>query len=385
MKTILFRKMRYLPLLILIVLSGCRSQDDFDSIVLEGAKPVASFSYTSHTMTVTLSNTSKDAESYYWDFGDGTSSTEQSPVHTYAMAGYYTIHLKVNSAAGYSDTFAGEPVYVAGSLETAFSFLPELGLSILFDAKSSKNIKEARWDFGDGSTGEGLTISHAFPQEGQYTVTLKAMGLLDGDEETITQKVTVVKNVNLLKASGMGADAGEHWKIMLEGMSLKFGYSADSPITTKTPEDGCLRFGGVNSNTSSLIYQGVKVEAGRKYKLSAQIKAPAGGKKAFLQFYVAPNANGEGDFIESNGNPLTNHYLALNTWNGWGSNDTSVAVNGDLYEICQWNGQFGLGAKNGGIYEAKETRTVYIGIKAMTQVGIGDILVDDVRFELQDK
>ena len=384
MKTILFRKIGYLPLLILVILGGCRSQDEFESIVLEGARPEAGFVHTARTMTVTLTNTSKGAESSYWDFGDGTFSTEQSPVHTYAMAGYYTITLKVNSEAGYSDTFVGKPVYVAGNLEAAFSTTAELGLSVFFDAKSSKNIRKAAWDFGDGTTSEGLTLSHAFPKEGQYTVTLKATGLLDGDEAIVTQTITVMKNTNLLKASGMGANAGEYWKIMLEGMSIKFAYAADRPVTAKTPEDGCLRFGGVAFNTSSLIYQAVQVQAGKKYKLSAQIKAPAGGKKAFLQFYIAPNANAEGDFIESSGNPLTNHYLALNTWNGWGSNDTSVAVDGDLYEICQWNGQFGLGARNGGMYEAKETRTVYIGIKAMTQVGIGDILVDDVRFELQD-
>lgn len=384
MKTILFRKAGYLPLLMLILLSGCRSQDDFESIVVEGTKPKADFVCTAHIMTVTLTNTSKDAESYYWDFGDGTSSTELSPIHTYAMAGSYTIRLKVNSAAGYSDTFSGELIYVAGSLEAAFFSTPELGLNVFFDAKSSKNIREAKWDFGDGTTGEGLTISHAFPAEGEYTVTLKAIGLLEDDEAVVAQTITVLKNTNLLQASSMGADAGEHWKIMAEGMSIKFGYTADSPVTAMTPEDGCLRFGGGMFNTNSLIYQGVQVQAGKKYKLSAQIKAPAGGQKAFLQFYVAPNANSDSDFIESNGNPLTNHYLALNTWNGWGSNDTTVAVDGDMYEICQWNGQFGLGAKNGGIYEAKETRTVYIGVKAMTQVGIGDMLVEDVRFELQD-
>lgn len=373
-----------LPVLILLI-SACRGQEDFESLVVDGAKPKAAFTYAANTMTVTLTNTSQDAQSYYWDFGDGTYSTEESPVHTYTLAGHYIIRLKVNSAAGYSDATQSDPVFVAGSLEAAFSATPELGLSVLFDARSSKNIESATWDFGDGTTGEGLTVNHAFTAEGEYNVTLKAKGLLEGDTDEVSRKVTVFKNTNLIKAGSMGADAGEHWVVMTEGMPVKFGFTDDLPSTSATPADGCLRFGGIVGNDNSLVYQGVQVEAGRKYKLSAQIKAPAGGQKAFLQFYIAPKADSPDDFIESSGNPLTNHYLALNTWNGWGSNDTSVAVDGDLYEICQWNGQFGLGAKNGGIYEATETRMVYIGIKTMTQISIGDILVDDVRFDLQDE
>jgi PKD repeat protein len=384
MKTKIFPYMLFLPALIL-VLTGCRKQDEFGSIVIDGTKPKAGFTYVANTMTVTLTNTSQDAESYYWDFGDGTSSTEQSPVHIYTLAGFYTISLKVNSTAGYSDMFVGEPVYVAGKLEAAFSSMPELGLRVAFDARSSLNIKTAEWDFGDGAKGEGLTVSHTFLAEGKYAVTLKATGLLEGDEETTSQVITVFKNMNLLKASGMGKDAGDHWIIMLDGMPVKYGFTDDGPSTSATPEDGCLCFGGITGNSGSLVYQGVPVDAGKKYKLSAQVKAPAGGRKAFLQFYVAPNASSASDFIESNGNPLTNHYLALNTWNGWGSNDTSVAVDGDMYEICQWNGRFGLGARNGGIYEATETTTVYVGIRTLTQEGIGDILVDDVYFELQDE
>jgi PKD repeat protein len=370
-----------LLLLIPLALASCRGQEVFESVVAEGDRPVAAFTYVADAMTVTFTNTSQQAESYYWNFGDGTTSVEASPVHTYTLAGYYTIGLKVNSPAGYSDTFESQPVFVADKLEATFSSAPELGLSVFFDSKSSKNIVSATWDFGDGTTGEGLAVSHTFPSEGVYTVTIRATGLL-GDTGESAKEITVFKNMNLLKGSHMEADAGEYWVILAEGMSIKFGYTGDKPAAG---DGGCLRFGGVNENTNSLIYQGVPVEAGKSYKLSAQIKVPAGGKNAYLQFYVSKSAGSAADFIESSGDPNTNHFLCLNSWNGWGDNTNgTVAFDGDLYEAVTLNGYYGLGAHTGGIYTATETATVYIGIKSFTQVSLGDVLVDNVLFELQE-
>lgn len=380
MRTMIFRYMFCLPVCI-VIMTACREQEAFESIVVEGEKPIAGFSCVIDAMKVTFTNSSQHAESYFWSFGDGTTSTEQSPTHTYTLAGYYTISLKVNSSVGYSDTFYSEPVFVADKVEAVFSSAPELGLSVFFDSKSSKNIVSATWDFGDGEAGEGLTVSHTYPAEGIYKVTIKAIGLL-GDTDEYSSQITVSKNMNLLKGSNMEANASEYWVVLAEGMSIKFGYTDDKPATG---EGGCLRFAGVNENTNSLIYQGVPVEAGKKYKLSAQIKVPAGAKNAYLQFYISKNANSSDDFIESSGNPDTNHFLCLNSWNGWGDNtDGTVAFDGDLYEAVTHNGYYGLGAYTEGIYTATETGAVYIGIKSFTQVSLGDVLVDSVLFELQE-
>lgn len=55
--------------------------------------PVAAFSFTDDILTAQFTNASSDAESYSWDFGDGYSSTEQDPEHTYSAAGTYTVIL----------------------------------------------------------------------------------------------------------------------------------------------------------------------------------------------------------------------------------------------------------------------------------------------------
>ncbi|MEM7296935.1 MAG: PKD domain-containing protein [Bacteroidota bacterium] len=48
----------------------------------------------------TFTNTSFNASSFMWDFGDGNSSTEKSPTHTYASTGTYTVTLTATNASG---------------------------------------------------------------------------------------------------------------------------------------------------------------------------------------------------------------------------------------------------------------------------------------------
>jgi PKD repeat protein len=50
--------------------------------------------------TVTFTNQTSGASSYKWDFGDGTSSTDQSPVHTYPGKGKYVPTLYITAANG---------------------------------------------------------------------------------------------------------------------------------------------------------------------------------------------------------------------------------------------------------------------------------------------
>ncbi|MBK9017838.1 MAG: PKD domain-containing protein [Saprospiraceae bacterium] len=67
---------------------------------IPGPKPVAGFTFTSDVLTVTFTNTSTGADSYSWDFGDGSTATEANPVHTYASSGLYTVVLTATNANG---------------------------------------------------------------------------------------------------------------------------------------------------------------------------------------------------------------------------------------------------------------------------------------------
>ena len=60
--------------------------------------------------TVNFENTSKNAKTYLWDFGDGTSSTDINPSHSYSIPGKYTVSLKGenDTACGASNTFTAK-------------------------------------------------------------------------------------------------------------------------------------------------------------------------------------------------------------------------------------------------------------------------------------
>jgi len=67
------------------------------------APGVASFGFTPSGLNVAFNNTSTNGSTYYWDFGDGTTSTLQSPSHTYAIGSLYNVMLITTNACN-SDT-----------------------------------------------------------------------------------------------------------------------------------------------------------------------------------------------------------------------------------------------------------------------------------------
>lgn len=60
------------------------------------ANPIASFNFTTSENTVTFNNTSVNADSYHWDFGDGNTDNTKNPVHTYSTLGDFLVTLTVN-------------------------------------------------------------------------------------------------------------------------------------------------------------------------------------------------------------------------------------------------------------------------------------------------
>ncbi len=166
---------------------ACSEEEDAPAVI-----PSAGFTYSHNGLEVTFSNTSTDAVSQIWDFGDNTgSSVEASPTYTYAAAGSYDVVLTVTSSSGDVDsetmsvTIAESAVIpVAG-----FSYSAD-NLTVTF-TNSSTDAVSYSWDFGDqsaASTDENPVYTYA--EAGSYTVILTAISSTS-DSETETMDVTV--------------------------------------------------------------------------------------------------------------------------------------------------------------------------------------------------
>ncbi len=78
--------------------------------------PAPSFTYTVNGNSVSFTNTSQHGLSYYWDFGDGTYSTETNPVHVYDVPGIYQVTLKA-----FNQCYMNEIVLTVDMLNSSLS------------------------------------------------------------------------------------------------------------------------------------------------------------------------------------------------------------------------------------------------------------------------
>ena len=73
--------------------AGCNSETICAQFTLTCPAPTSTFLPSGSQQTITFTNQSQLSTSWMWDFGDGSGSTLQNPVHTYAAAGTYTVCL----------------------------------------------------------------------------------------------------------------------------------------------------------------------------------------------------------------------------------------------------------------------------------------------------
>jgi len=166
--------------------------------------PVAAFSATPLTgnkpLTVNFTNQSTGSiTSWAWNFGDGGTSTEQSPAHIYNSAGNYTVSLTVTGPGG-SNTKT-QTNYIQISEPTPppvanFIASPLTGnkpLTVNFTDQSTGSITGWAWNFGDGGTSTQQSPSHTYTSAGNYTVALTVSGPNGTNTKTAPNYIQVVE------------------------------------------------------------------------------------------------------------------------------------------------------------------------------------------------
>ena len=136
-------------------------------------------------------DTSVNAVSWLWDFGDGTTSTSQYPVHTYTTNDSFTVKLVVKNAQGCTDTLI-RPSYIKikgpkAAIQSPRLFGCKVDNTILFNDATNSIVPVSRWKwyFGDGDTANTASTSHKYLDTGKFDITL-VVSTPEGCKDSIT-------------------------------------------------------------------------------------------------------------------------------------------------------------------------------------------------------
>ena len=167
--------------------------------VASSVPPLVSFSGTPTNgfapLTVSFTNSSVDATSYIWDFGDGNISTAIHGFNIYTNAGTYTVTLTASGPGGTRVlaltnyivaaippplvSFAGSPTIALAPLQVSFT-------------NSTVGATSYNWNFGDGNSSIATNAVNVYTNPGVYTVTLTAFGPGGSNTLALTNYITAV-------------------------------------------------------------------------------------------------------------------------------------------------------------------------------------------------
>jgi PKD repeat protein len=125
---------------------------------------------------VRFTDSTSGAVSWFWNFGDGATSTDRNPTHSYSSSGKFSVTLTtINTAGCKSSVTQSDIVTVNGNLTANFTgkFSGCAPLAVNF-TNHSVNATSYLWDFGDGSTSTTKNPAHIYYHDSSYTVILHA-------------------------------------------------------------------------------------------------------------------------------------------------------------------------------------------------------------------
>ncbi|MCP3915545.1 MAG: PKD domain-containing protein [bacterium] len=138
---------------------------------------------------------SGEVNSYSWSFGDGSTSSQANPSHTYTNAGTYNVSLTVSGPGGSdSETKNGYITATVGAPEADFAGFPTVGNTphtVIFSDLTTGTATSWSWNFGDGGTSSAQNPQHTYNTSGVFNVSLTATGPGGSDTETKNGYITV--------------------------------------------------------------------------------------------------------------------------------------------------------------------------------------------------
>ncbi|MCO6475611.1 MAG: PKD domain-containing protein [Phaeodactylibacter sp.] len=156
--------------------SICGQNTTCQAVEISCGAPQSAFSFITDALTVSFTDNSLPAASQWgWTFGDGATSTQANPQHTYPAPGAYTACLEVSTICGSTRSCQTFSVSCAPP-EAGFTYTSNQ-LAVAFADQSTNNPTEWLWDFGDGNTASTANPQHTYELPGAYQVCLTAQSV----------------------------------------------------------------------------------------------------------------------------------------------------------------------------------------------------------------
>jgi len=171
-----------------------------DYIITSGPAPTAGFSADTTCGAVPLEVGFTDesigmVDTWSWDFGDGQSSAEQHPIHTFETVDTFTVSLIVSGPSGADTLIRPEYITVTDpppvSDFTADTTWGQYPFEVHFTDLSTGVVTSLFWDFGDSTTSEEQHPAHVYQTADTFDVTLMATGPGGSHSKTAARYITV--------------------------------------------------------------------------------------------------------------------------------------------------------------------------------------------------
>lgn len=228
--------------------AGCIDSVKIWNAVSTGTKPVPSFFANLFNVCASVpinftNKTTGAVTSYYWDFGDGDTSTKKGPQHYFQDTGFMNVKLYAFNNGCVDSVEMKNYVYIKPPIvKIRVSFNCDSPYVRNFQAKYL-GAKSYTWDFGDGTTSTTAVFpSHTYAAPGAYKVTLYAISDTCDYWDSLTVRIIdetptysyVAASPQTCKPYGIKLFAQNYNPNSLSGFSWLYGDGMQSPFDSSS-------------------------------------------------------------------------------------------------------------------------------------------------------
>ena len=223
---------------------GSDTETKSQYIVIAESKPTAAFIAESNTGNAPfqarfINQSAGLIDSYFWEFGDGGTSSQKDPAYVYKHSGQYTVILSVFGFGGIDAmtkeqyiTVNEPPPVAAFSVDTTRGNMP---LRVVFTDQSTGSVDYWLWDFGDGGISTEQHPAHTYQYADSFAVSLTVSGPGGTHVKQIKNYIIVEEGTGIQK---INTNRPDHFALL---PNYPNPFNAETLITFSIPEPSPVR------------------------------------------------------------------------------------------------------------------------------------------------